>query len=272
MINIDNPLSSLSFYLLLFLFKICIGIRDLCHQDNRRRVFERSEARRDSKDWCQRSSFFHWSCPCWEVCLLCVRVRVLRSPWLSPWGPTRPPSMSTSPFYYSFVFMLLFIYYLSRVFSYSLCLIYFFSFSFLKWKVRQKLGTQLAIEAPPPAAPLSEANKDSELCVIGVPDSSLPAAIGYAKKCGIPYSEGLVKNRYIHRTFIQPSDYLRRLGVSLKVLLSFFLSSPFLFLSFSFLRTKFIIIRLYCTNDGKCSLTHWRRTSREREWCWLMIV
>lgn len=83
-------------------------------------------------------------------------------------------------------------------------------------QVRQKLGTQLAIEAPPPSAPLSPQNKDAEICVIGVPDSSLPAAIGYAKKCGIPYSEGLVKNRYIHRTFIQPSDYLRKLGVSLK--------------------------------------------------------
>lgn len=83
-------------------------------------------------------------------------------------------------------------------------------------QVRQKLGTQLAIEAPPPPAALSPEHKDAELCVIGVPDSSLPAAIGYAKKCGIPYSEGLVKNRYIHRTFIQPSDYLRKLGVSLK--------------------------------------------------------
>jgi len=83
-------------------------------------------------------------------------------------------------------------------------------------QVRQKLGTQLAIEAPPPTAPVTKAGEGAELCVIGVPDSSLPAAIGYAKHCGIPYSEGLTKNRYIHRTFIQPSDYLRKLGVSLK--------------------------------------------------------
>jgi amidophosphoribosyltransferase len=83
-------------------------------------------------------------------------------------------------------------------------------------QVRQKLGTQLAIEAPPPSAPVTKAGEGAELCVIGVPDSSLPAAIGYAKHCGIPYSEGLTKNRYIHRTFIQPSDYLRKLGVSLK--------------------------------------------------------
>jgi len=76
-------------------------------------------------------------------------------------------------------------------------------------QVRQRLGMQLALESPPPA-PLDD------LRIIGVPDSSLPAAIGYAAQCGVPYSEGLVKNRYIHRTFIQPSDYLRRLGVTLK--------------------------------------------------------
>lgn len=84
-------------------------------------------------------------------------------------------------------------------------------------KVRQKLGEQLAIEAPPPPPKATEKEQPApELCVIGVPDSSLPAAIGYANKCGINYSEGLTKNRYIHRTFIQPTDYLRKLGVSLK--------------------------------------------------------
>jgi len=78
-------------------------------------------------------------------------------------------------------------------------------------RVRQRLGEQLAEEFPPPP-PIP----GKELCVIGVPDSSLPAAIGYAVKCGLPYSEGLCKNRYIHRTFIQPSDQLRKLGISLK--------------------------------------------------------
>jgi amidophosphoribosyltransferase len=82
-------------------------------------------------------------------------------------------------------------------------------------RVRQRLGEQLAIESPPPP-PKDASGKLGELCVIGVPDSSLPAAIGYANKCGINYSEGLTKNRYIHRTFIQPTDYLRKLGVSLK--------------------------------------------------------
>ena len=49
--------------------------------------------------------------------------------------------------------------------------------------------------------------------VVGVPDSATPAAIGFAQASGIPYSEGLTKNRYIGRTFIQPDDRLRRAGV-----------------------------------------------------------
>jgi amidophosphoribosyltransferase len=82
-------------------------------------------------------------------------------------------------------------------------------------RVRQRLGERLAIESPPPPFKTST-SPPPDLCVIGVPDSSLPAAIGYANKCGINYSEGLTKNRYIHRTFIQPTDYLRKLGISLK--------------------------------------------------------
>ena len=49
-----------------------------------------------------------------------------------------------------------------------------------------------------------------------MPDSATPAAIGYAKQTGIPYSEALIKNRYIGRTFIQPDQRLREIGVSLK--------------------------------------------------------
>ncbi len=56
---------------------------------------------------------------------------------------------------------------------------------------------------------------DADL-VIGVPDSATAAAIGYAQEAGIPYSEGLMKNRYIGRTFIQPDDRLRQAGVALK--------------------------------------------------------
>ena len=70
---------------------------------------------------------------------------------------------------------------------------------------RQQLGAQLAIEAP----------ADADI-VVGLPDSATPAAIGYAQQSGIPYSEALVKNRYIGRTFIQPDQRLRETGVSLK--------------------------------------------------------
>jgi len=72
-------------------------------------------------------------------------------------------------------------------------------------RVRQQLGEALAREAP----------VDADL-VVGVPDSATPAAIGYAIASGIPYTEGLIKNRYIGRTFIEPSDELRRSGVHLK--------------------------------------------------------
>jgi amidophosphoribosyltransferase len=71
---------------------------------------------------------------------------------------------------------------------------------------RVELGRQLAREAP--------ANAD---LVIPVPESGGPAAIGYAEQSGIPYGEGLVKNRYVGRTFIQPSDTIRQLGIRLKL-------------------------------------------------------
>jgi amidophosphoribosyltransferase len=70
---------------------------------------------------------------------------------------------------------------------------------------RVSAGRELAREAP------AEAD-----VVIPVPDSAVPAAIGYAQQSGIPYTEGLIKNRYIGRTFIQPDDRLRKLGIQLK--------------------------------------------------------
>lgn len=70
---------------------------------------------------------------------------------------------------------------------------------------RQRMGVELAREAP----------ADADV-VIPVPDSAVPAAIGYARESGIPFSEGLIKNRYIGRTFIQPDQKLRELGVRLK--------------------------------------------------------
>lgn len=71
---------------------------------------------------------------------------------------------------------------------------------------RKNLGKQLAKEAP------IEAD-----VVTGVPDSSISAAIGYAEASGIPYEMGLIKNRYVGRTFIQPSQSLREQGVKMKL-------------------------------------------------------
>jgi amidophosphoribosyltransferase len=72
-------------------------------------------------------------------------------------------------------------------------------------QVRQRLGEQLASECPTQAD-----------VVIPVPDSSIPAAIGYASASGIAYNDGFIKNRYIGRTFIEPTDALRKQGVALK--------------------------------------------------------
>ncbi|HBL55746.1 MAG TPA: amidophosphoribosyltransferase, partial [Deltaproteobacteria bacterium] len=53
--------------------------------------------------------------------------------------------------------------------------------------------------------------------VIGVPDSGLAAAIGFAEESGLPYEMGMMKNRYVGRTFIQPNQELRRKGVRMKL-------------------------------------------------------
>jgi amidophosphoribosyltransferase len=74
------------------------------------------------------------------------------------------------------------------------------------FEARRDLGAALAKEAPVEAD-----------FVIGVPDSGVPAAIGYALESGIPYMEGIVKNRYVGRTFIQPTQALRERGVRLKL-------------------------------------------------------
>lgn len=73
-------------------------------------------------------------------------------------------------------------------------------------KARKKLGKQMALEAPVEAD-----------VVTGVPDSSISAAIGFAEATGIPYELGLIKNRYVGRTFIQPSQELRERGVKMKL-------------------------------------------------------
>ncbi|MDF2750824.1 MAG: amidophosphoribosyltransferase [Gaiellaceae bacterium] len=71
--------------------------------------------------------------------------------------------------------------------------------------VRVRMGERLAVEAP----------VEADL-VMPIPDSGTPAAVGYARASGIPYSEGLIKNRYVGRTFIEPDDDLRRQGIKLK--------------------------------------------------------
>lgn len=72
--------------------------------------------------------------------------------------------------------------------------------------VRERFGAELAREFP----------VDADV-VIPVPDSSIPAAIGYSHATGIPFEMGLIKNRYIHRTFIQPTDEMRRRDIKMKL-------------------------------------------------------
>ncbi len=74
------------------------------------------------------------------------------------------------------------------------------------YAARRRMGAMLAGEAP----------VDADL-VIPVPECGTAAASGYAEASGIPYAEGLVKNRYVGRTFIQPSPSLRELGIRLKL-------------------------------------------------------
>ena len=71
---------------------------------------------------------------------------------------------------------------------------------------RVDIGRRLALEEP----------ADGDL-VIPVPESGTPAAVGYAQESGIPYGQGLMKNAYVGRTFIQPSQTIRQLGIRLKL-------------------------------------------------------
>ncbi len=73
--------------------------------------------------------------------------------------------------------------------------------------VRQRLGRQLAIESPAAAD-----------IVIPIPDSGRSAALGYSRQSGIPFEEGIVPNRYVGRSFIQPSQQMRDLAVQMKLI------------------------------------------------------
>lgn len=74
------------------------------------------------------------------------------------------------------------------------------------YSYRLRIGKVLAQESPVEAD-----------MVIGVPDSGIPAAIGYSQSSGIPYAEGLIKNRYVGRTFIQPTQGMREAGIRMKL-------------------------------------------------------
>ena len=76
----------------------------------------------------------------------------------------------------------------------------------LVYSARMAMGAQLAKEFP----------VEADL-VIGVPDSATASAVGYSQESGIPFTEGLVKNRYVGRTFILPDQRLRELGVRRKL-------------------------------------------------------
>ncbi len=73
------------------------------------------------------------------------------------------------------------------------------------YETRKRIGAELAREAPAPAD-----------LVVPVPDSGVPAAIGYAREAGLPFELGIIRNHYVGRTFIEPSDHIRHLGVRLK--------------------------------------------------------
>jgi amidophosphoribosyltransferase len=73
------------------------------------------------------------------------------------------------------------------------------------YEVRKELGKQLALEAP----------VDADV-VVPIPDSGVPAALGYAQQTGIPFELGIIRNHYVGRTFIEPTQTIRSLGVKLK--------------------------------------------------------
>ncbi len=74
------------------------------------------------------------------------------------------------------------------------------------YETRKNIGIELAKESPVEGADL----------VVPVPDSGTPSAIGYAQATGIPFELGIIRNHYVGRTFIEPTDQIRHLGVKLK--------------------------------------------------------
>ncbi len=73
------------------------------------------------------------------------------------------------------------------------------------YEMRRRIGAELARESP----------VDADM-IVPVPDSGTPAAIGYATEAGVPFEIGIIRNHYVGRTFIEPTDQIRHLGVKLK--------------------------------------------------------
>jgi amidophosphoribosyltransferase len=80
------------------------------------------------------------------------------------------------------------------------------------YEVRKALGKRLAEEEPVPGGVAS-----GDVVVIPVPDSGVPAAIGFAQKAGVPFEMGLIRSHYVGRTFIEPQQSIRHFGVRLKL-------------------------------------------------------
>jgi len=73
------------------------------------------------------------------------------------------------------------------------------------YETRKRIGAELA----------RESHIEADV-VVPVPDSGVPAALGYASECGLPFELGIIRNHYVGRTFIEPTDHIRHLGVKLK--------------------------------------------------------
>jgi len=73
------------------------------------------------------------------------------------------------------------------------------------YEARKQIGAELSRESGVPAD-----------VIVPVPDSGVPAAMGYASESGIPFELGIIRNHYVGRTFIEPTDHIRHLGVKLK--------------------------------------------------------
>jgi amidophosphoribosyltransferase len=73
------------------------------------------------------------------------------------------------------------------------------------YEARKRIGAELA----------RESHVDADV-IVPVPDSGVPAAMGYADEAGVPFDLGIIRNHYVGRTFIEPTDHIRNLGVKLK--------------------------------------------------------